>query len=76
MKKIVLAGALFVATDSAFAGSNHFGSADKANAPIIDNSYTASISDDNAAAASASKMAKAGKPDIKATNKIQPQVQH
>lgn len=71
MKNIVLAGTLFVATGSAFAGSDHFGSADKANAPIVDNSYTNSTGDDKAASASASKMPKAGKSDIKATNKIQ-----
>ncbi|WP_288192349.1 hypothetical protein [uncultured Phyllobacterium sp.] len=76
MKKIVLAGAHFVATGSAFAGNDRFGSAVKANAPIVNNSYTASIGDDKAATASVGKMAKADKPDIKATNKIQPQFQH
>lgn len=76
MKKIVLAAALLVATGSAFAGSDHFGSADKANPPVVDNSYTTSIGGDKAATASASDMAKAGKPDINATNKIPPQFQH
>ncbi|RRH90961.1 DUF680 domain-containing protein [Mesorhizobium tamadayense] len=45
MKKIALtAAAILVATSSAFAGSDHYGS-NNANQPVanVDNSYTASI---------------------------------
>jgi hypothetical protein len=76
MKKIVLAVALVAVAGSAFAGSDHFDPTAKANSPFVDNSYTTSIGDDKAATASADEMAKASKPGIRATNKIQSQFEH
>jgi len=72
MKKIALVTALLVAAGSAFAGSDHFGSADNVNSPVVDNSYTASMSTNITATAPAT----VDEPDVKATNQIQPQFQH
>ncbi|MHA6688267.1 DUF680 domain-containing protein [Mesorhizobium sp. A556] len=68
MKKIALATALLVAAGSAFAGSDHFGSGHDLNSPVVDNSYTASMSP--------STTATVDEPDVRATNKIQPQFEH
>jgi hypothetical protein len=72
MKKIALTAALLFAAGSAFAGSDHFGSGQDLDALVVDSTQTASTSTRE----TAGDTATVDKPDVKATNEIQPQFQH